>query len=67
MREFRPDFVEYDTCGARRHNRYVITDPDVFKTTAIDHSAIPPHDSFERLALWPSAILHDITRILIAL
>jgi hypothetical protein len=26
-----------------KYNRYVITDPPVFKTTAIDHSAIPPH------------------------
>src|SRR5260221_7419758 len=27
---------------AAKYNRYVITDPPVFKTTAIDHSAIPP-------------------------
>jgi hypothetical protein len=25
-----------------KYNRYVITDPTRFKTTAIDHSAIPP-------------------------
>jgi hypothetical protein len=27
---------------AAKYNRYVITDPTVFKTTAIDRSAIPP-------------------------
>ena len=33
----------------------------VFKTTAIDHSAIPPHDSFEKPALECSVTSHDIT------
>src|SRR5262245_4852906 len=34
-------FIIWTLYSAAKYNRYVITDPLVFKTTAIDHSAIP--------------------------
>jgi hypothetical protein len=38
-------FEMFGPSNAARYNRYVITDPTLFKTTAIDRSAIPsaPH------------------------
>ena len=48
--------------NAAKYNRYVTTDPTVFKTTAIDHSAIPPRSTItpEIRAVFASSILNRI-------